>query len=135
MSLEISVVVPDRVFFRDTVKEIILPTLTGQMGVLKGHIPVLTGLDTGLILLRKESSENWTVFVVTGGFALVNNNVVTILVNEAEFGSKISKDDAEKELALSKSLLDTSLDAKKKLEILSRYKKARAKIQAVEQFK
>ena len=41
--------VPDRVFFRDTVKEVILPTLTGQMGVLKGHIPILTGLDTGRV--------------------------------------------------------------------------------------
>jgi hypothetical protein len=38
-------------------------------------------------LLRKEVADGWTVFVVTGGFALVNNDVVTILVNEAEFGS------------------------------------------------
>jgi F0F1-type ATP synthase epsilon subunit len=27
--------------------EVILPTLTGQMGVLKDHMPLLTGLDTG----------------------------------------------------------------------------------------
>lgn len=39
--------VPDRVFWKNEVKEIILPTLSGQMGVLKGHIPLLTGLDTG----------------------------------------------------------------------------------------
>lgn len=39
--------VPDRVFWKDNAKEIILPTLTGQMGVLKNHIPLLTGLDTG----------------------------------------------------------------------------------------
>ena len=39
--------VPDRVFWRSSAKEIILPTLTGQMGVLKDHIPLLTGLDTG----------------------------------------------------------------------------------------
>lgn len=38
---------PDRVFLRDNIKEILLPTLTGQMGVLKGHIPLLTGLDIG----------------------------------------------------------------------------------------
>lgn len=39
--------VPDRVFWRNNAKEVILPTLTGQMGVLKDHIPLLTGLDTG----------------------------------------------------------------------------------------
>jgi F-type H+-transporting ATPase subunit epsilon len=57
------------------------------MGVLKDHIPLLTGLDTGLILLRTESSANWITVIVTGGFALVNNNKITILVNEAELGS------------------------------------------------
>jgi F-type H+-transporting ATPase subunit epsilon len=42
-----TLLVPDRIFWKDEVKEIILPTLSGQMGVLKGHIPLLTGLDTG----------------------------------------------------------------------------------------
>jgi F0F1-type ATP synthase epsilon subunit len=57
------------------------------MGVLKNHIPLLTGLDTGVILVRKSKSSPWEYFVVAGGFALVNNNNVTILVNEAELGS------------------------------------------------
>jgi F-type H+-transporting ATPase subunit epsilon len=69
MVLELSIIVPDKVFLRENVKEIILPTLTGQMGILKDHIPLLTGLDTGLILIRKTVSENWTVIIVTGGFA------------------------------------------------------------------
>lgn len=57
------------------------------MGVLTNHIPLLTGLDTGSILVRKPSSNEWIYIVVMGGFALVNNNKVTILVNEAELGS------------------------------------------------
>jgi F0F1-type ATP synthase epsilon subunit len=69
MNLELSIIVPDKVFFKENVKEIILPTLTGQMGILKDHIPVLTGLDTGLILIRKYGSDNWIAMVVTGGFA------------------------------------------------------------------
>ena len=44
--------VPDRIFWYDnSIREIILPTLTGQMGVLKNHIPLLTGLDTGRVRL------------------------------------------------------------------------------------
>jgi F-type H+-transporting ATPase subunit epsilon len=57
------------------------------MGVLRNHIPLLTGLDTGLVLVREMSSDKWISIVVTGGFALVNDNKVTILVNEAELGS------------------------------------------------
>lgn len=40
-----------------------------------------------LILIRNASSVEWISVVVTGGFALVNNNKITILVNEAELGS------------------------------------------------
>lgn len=78
---------PDRIFWKDNAKEIILPTLSGQMGVLTNHIPLLTGLDTGLVMIRTDSSTNWINVVVMGGFALVNDNKVTILVNEAELGS------------------------------------------------
>lgn len=57
------------------------------MGVLTNHIPLLTGLDIGLVSVRKELNSDWINIVIAGGFALVNDNKVTILVNEAELGS------------------------------------------------
>ena len=39
------------------------------------------------MLVRSVADSKWTVVAVMGGFALVNNNKVTILVNEAELGS------------------------------------------------
>lgn len=39
------------------------------------------------MLVQIASDLKWVVIVVMGGFALVNNNKVTVLVNEAEFGS------------------------------------------------
>jgi len=56
------------------------------MGVLTNHIPVLTALDTRFLQIRTSSLE-WLYVVVMGGFALVNDNKVTILVDEAELGS------------------------------------------------
>lgn len=135
MSLEVSIIVPDRVFWTDNAKEIILPTLTGQMGVLKDHIPLLTGLDNGLVLIRTANSLEWLTVVVMGGFALVNNNKVTILVNEAEFGSEINAEEAEKSFLASKSALENAVDGKKKLELVSQFKKAKAKFQAIQQAK
>nr|YP_009389117.1 ATPase epsilon subunit [Euglena archaeoplastidiata]AKR17890.1 ATPase epsilon subunit [Euglena archaeoplastidiata] len=127
MSLEISIIVPNRVFWKDNAKEIILPTLNGQMGVLKDHIPLLTGLDTGIILLRTETSAKWISVIVTGGFALVNNNKVTILVNEAELGSDINVEEAEANFLASKLALENVSDGKKKIEMTSQFKKARAR--------
>jgi len=52
MDLDVTIIVPDRVFFKDFSREIIVPTLNGQMGILKDHIPILTGLDIGCLKLR-----------------------------------------------------------------------------------
>jgi ATP synthase F1 epsilon subunit len=135
MVLEISIILPDRIFWKDNVKEVILPTLNGQMGVLKDHTPLLTGLDTGLLLVRSDFLTKWTVFIVTGGFALVNKNKITVLVNEAEFGSNINSEEAESNFLSSKLALDDTYDGKRKLELLSQFKKARARYQVIQQLK
>ena len=44
MDLEVTIIVPDRVFWKDNAKEVILP--------LKDHIPILTGLDIGCLKLQ-----------------------------------------------------------------------------------
>jgi F-type H+-transporting ATPase subunit epsilon len=131
MSLEVSIIVPDRVFWKDNAKEIILPTLSGQMGVLKDHIPLLTGLDTGLLLIRLDSKSDWIKLVVMGGFALVNNNKIIILVNEAEFGSNINVEEAEATFIASKLALENVFDEKKKIELNAQFKRARARFQVV----
>nr|AYB71449.1 ATPase epsilon subunit [Trachelomonas grandis] len=128
MNLEVSIIVPDRIFYREQVREVILPTLTGQMGVLKGHIPILTGLDIGVLLLRLKNSDSWIPFVVTGGFALVSNNSITILVNEAELGSSIDFEEAEQNLRVAQLALLNSVDKKKEMELLSLYKRAYARV-------
>lgn len=124
MSLEISIIVPDRVFWKSDVKEVILPTLNGQMGVLKDHIPILTGLDTGLMLVRNTENLNWLIIVVMGGFALVNNNKITILVNEAELGSDINFEEAESSFLAAKKVLDESynFEPKKRWKLLCNLK-------------
>lgn len=133
MTLEISIIVPDRLFWKDSAKEVLLPTLSGQMGVLTNHISLLTGLDIGLVSIRKDSNSKWINLVVSGGFALVNDNKVTILVNEAELGSDINPEEAEATFLSTKLAFENISDDKKKLEISSQYKKARARFQLVQQ--
>lgn len=124
-------------FWKNNAKEIILPTLNGQMGVLKDHIPVLTGLDTGLMLLKSDSEKEWLVFAVMGGFALVNSNKVTILVNEAELASDIDIEEARSDYESAKLSLESNsnMDPKKKLESLVSFKRTRTRLQAVQQIK
>ena len=79
---------PDRVFLDGEAEELILPTNTGQIGILQNHTPLITGLDIGVLLLREKSE--WSAMAVMGGFALIQDNTLTLLVNEAEFGKNIN---------------------------------------------
>ncbi len=96
MTLNLRVLAPDQSVFDDNADEVILPSTTGQVGILTGHVSMLTALDSGVLRLRQGSS--WQSIALSGGFAEVEANQVTVLVNAAELGSRIDTASAEKEL-------------------------------------
>ena len=55
MTLQVCIMTPDRIFWNDQAEEIILPTNTGQMGVLTNHAPLITALDIGVTLIRSNN--------------------------------------------------------------------------------
>ena len=96
MTLNLRVLAPDQTVFDGPVDEVILPSSTGQLGVLTGHVSMLTALDSGVLRLREGSS--WKAIALLGGFAEVEANEVTVLVNGAEMGSTIDRVGAERDL-------------------------------------
>ena len=104
MSLTLRVVAPDQSVFDDTADEIILPSTTGLLGVLPGHISMVTAIDFGV--LRVLRNGNWDSIALTGGFAEVESNEVTVLVNKAEMGKNIDSVKAEAELEQAKNQLN-----------------------------
>jgi F-type H+-transporting ATPase subunit epsilon len=75
------------------VVEIILPTNTGQMGVLTNHAPIITALD---IMLCQFVQTKIDVSSIMGGRFVKQKNQITILVNSAESKDKIDAAGAEK---------------------------------------
>jgi F-type H+-transporting ATPase subunit epsilon len=92
MVLNVRVVAPDKTVWDSTAEEVILPSTTGQLGVLTGHAPLLTALDVGVMRVR--ASKDWTNIALMGGFAEVEDDEVTILVNAAERGDAINIEEA-----------------------------------------
>jgi len=123
---------PDRVFWNATANEIILPTNTGQMGILTNHTPLITGLDIGVMLVREENSKNeWISMALMGGFALVQENTVTILVNDAELATSVNSDEAEKAFIEAQTAFEKAESRKEKIETSLTFKRARARLQLV----
>jgi len=84
---------PDRVVLDIDAEEVVLPTTTGLIGVLANHTPLVTGIDMGVMLLREQAE--WSAIALLRGFAFIQDDIVTILVNEAEFPENIKADEAQ----------------------------------------
>ncbi len=130
MTLNIRVIAPDRTVWNAEAEEVILPSSTGQLGILTGHIPLLTALDIGVMRVRIE--KDWIPIVLLGGFAEVENNIITILVNGAEEGLEISIENANKKLEEAVSMLKEAETNKDKIEATQKIRKARARLQAAQ---
>nr|UEQ12096.1 ATP synthase CF1 epsilon subunit [Batrachospermum sp.] len=129
MTLNIRVIAPDRTVWDANAEEVILPSSTGQLGILTGHIPLLTALDIGVMRVRID--KEWIPIVLLGGFAEVDNNKITILVNGAEETEDIDINIAQKNLEEATSKLTDAISNKDKIEITQNIRKARARLQAV----
>ena len=113
MSLNVRVITPDKVVWDASAEELILPSSTGQLGILTDHAPLLTALDIGVMRLKADG--NWTSIVLMEGFAEVEDNKITILSNGAEEGSTINLSDAQAELEKVTLLVDQASTKKEKL--------------------
>ena len=131
MTLTLRVLAPDQSVFDDTADEIILPSTTGLLGVLPGHISMVTAIDFGVLRVLKNG--NWDSIALTGGFAEVESNEVTVLVNKAEMGKNIDSAKAEAELEQAKNQLNQTKDQKtspEKIKAQEELNKAKAWFQA-----
>jgi F-type H+-transporting ATPase subunit epsilon len=129
MSLNVRVITPDKVVWDADAEELILPSSTGQLGILSDHAPLLTALDIGV--MRLKTNGVWTSIVLLEGFAEVENNKVTILCNGAEEGSSIDRTSAQEGLEKATLLVEQAETKKEKIEATIELRKCKARLQAV----
>ena len=131
MAISLKVLAPNKNVFEGKAEEVILPSTTGQLGVLPGHISLVTAIDIGVLRLRENSK--WTSIALMGGFAEIESDEVTVLVNSAEIGSEIDSKIAQEAFDNAKSDLAKFSDSEKspeKIKAMNELSKAQARIQA-----
>ena len=129
MVMNIRVLTPDRIICSTTADEVVLPGLTGQVGVLDGHAALITALDTGL--LRIKLNNKWTPIILCGGLAEIDQNQVTVLVNDVEELTTIQLQEATKELEKATSAVENAETSKDRLDASVELKKATARLEAI----
>ncbi|MDR0816568.1 MAG: F0F1 ATP synthase subunit epsilon [Desulfovibrio sp.] len=103
-TLQLEVVTPDKTVVSAEAEMVVCPGVEGEFGVLPQHVSLLSALKIGSMSYRVNGKDE-KVFI-SGGFADVNNNVMTVLAESAEQASDIdaaraqaARDRAERRLA------------------------------------
>ena len=110
-TLQLEVVTPDKTVFSAEVEMAVCPGVEGEFGVLPQHVSMLSALKIGDLRYRVNGKDE-NVFI-SGGFADVNNNVLSVLAESAELATDIdtaraqaAKERAEKRLSAHDDNLD-----------------------------
>jgi len=111
----LDIVTPERAIFHGQVSEVIIPGELGQMGILSGHINLMTLIRAGELIAKTAEGERR--FAVASGFAEVTGSSVMVLVDAGEGSSEIDVERARKALAAAESrALDTASLSAEELE-------------------
>ncbi|MCF4970358.1 ATP synthase F1 subunit epsilon [Nostoc sp. CMAA1605] len=132
MTLTVRVISPDKTVWDAEADEVILPSTTGQLGILSGHAPLLSALDIGVMRVRTNKNQSWQAIALLGGFAEVEENEVTILVNGAERGDSIDLEAARADYNQAQTKLSQvpAGDRQAQIQANQAFKRARARFQA-----
>jgi F-type H+-transporting ATPase subunit epsilon len=85
--LSIEIVTPDGIAFAGEVTACTAPGIDGQFQILNGHAPFLSILQIGELRVQMQSGEK--LLATAGGFLEVKDNIITIIVESAEFAEDI----------------------------------------------
>ena len=108
-TLHVNVVTPDGAAFEGDARMVIAKSVTGELGILPKHIPMVTPLDVSVLKLRHEDGGR-TLIAISGGFMEVRPDTVTILAETAEMADKIDYDRASAaKVRAERRLQDTKL--------------------------
>jgi len=95
--------------FDAEVESIVVPAVTGEMGVLTSHHPVIAQLALGAIKITLADQTEIIIFI-SSGYLEVNNNKATILADQAENIEEIAAEQAKAARLKAEELLKTAKD-------------------------
>ena len=89
MPLTLEIVTPEARVYSDTIDTVVIPTTEGEVGILPGHIPLLTQVEHGELRVTKDGKTLW--LAVGGGFVEVEDDHVHVLAEHAISEEKIDE--------------------------------------------
>jgi F-type H+-transporting ATPase subunit epsilon len=108
MPLTLEIVTPEARVYSDTIDTVVIPTVDGEVGILPGHIALLTQIEHGELRVTKNGVTQW--LAVSGGFAEVEGDRVHVLAENAINEEKIDEHAVETALKRAQEELAAAKD-------------------------
>lgn len=100
-ALTLELVTPEKVAWSAPADFVVLPAADGEMGVLPGHMPFLVQLGAGEVRIKE--GEEIKRFAVSGGFAEIKDDVISLFAETAEAADQINAERARQALEKAKA--------------------------------
>jgi F-type H+-transporting ATPase subunit epsilon len=104
MPLTLEIVTPEARVYSDTIDNVVIPTVEGEVGILPGHIPLLTQVEHGELRVTKGTET--LLLAVSGGFAEIEGDRVHVLAEHAISEEKIDEKAVEEALKRAEKQLE-----------------------------
>ena len=131
--INISFISQEKTLFEGEAKMVVMDGQEGQLGIVKGHSPLLAILKPGPVRMIQESGEE--VFFTNGGFAEVQPESITILVDSAVRADDLDEAKILKAKEESEKLLKDKKDQKDFAEVSSQLNQSLSQLRAIEALK
>ncbi len=92
-TLKLEIVTPEKLAYSDDVDGVVLPAVEGEIGVLPMHIPLMTTIKPGELIVKKGNTESF--LAVGEGFVTVDQTSVRVLTDMAIEWDAIDENAAE----------------------------------------
>lgn len=92
-TFHLEVLVIDRAFYSDDVEELVVKTPGGEIGILKGHTPLVVTVSVGPLKIKKDGE--WSCAFISEGFMEVTAEKAVVLADSAEWPDEIDTERAK----------------------------------------
>ena len=111
----VEIISPDQTILKQETNEVTIPSYEGQMGILKNHIPLITFLRPGFIVIKSDKEEKEEKYYVEEGTVEFSRNNLLILSSTARDMNKFNKSSiSELIIEAEKKFKDNNLTDKEK---------------------
>ncbi len=112
----VEIITPDKSILKSDAQEVTIPSYEGEMGILKDHIPLITFLRPGFIIIKNTGEKK---FYVEEGTVEFSNNNLLILTSTVQDLKSLNKDIVEKLIQEAEKKLNDQNSSDKERYIIS----------------